>query len=410
MDNIKGQPVALSFLKKILAEKSYGRAFLFIGRKGCGKFTSAISFTEGILNKNPFLSSDFLFYRNDDFSLKTRFFLKQSGGPEFHSLIARYLYYLIGRLSIAISLGEIGGIRLEKLPALNKNVTMQDFRNILEEMLINNRYLEEFNESSAYGRNILAVSEELSKKQRIPIDFIRKAIEFNSIKSSNYRVTVIGDFENATEEAQNAALKLFEEIPQNKIIVLTASTVSGILPTVLSRCVFVPFKNLNNKAIKEIFGLSPCSPYYSIRDFMEDNIYNLKEKRKQLVVDFFSRIAPRIQYSGAFFDFIEGITSDEKKGLSLEFLLELNEFFRQLHLMRQGYIRSVDIEVDFEYKKIGEKLLNAIYTVELKEFSKYISELILRIKYNNVTDYVVLPSLLIDIARWYQRAYHTRVV
>lgn len=54
---------------------------------------------------------------------------------------------------------------------------------------------------------------------------------------------LINDFENATEETQNAFLKNLEEPQKNIIYILLANSLNGILPTIISRCEVREIKN-----------------------------------------------------------------------------------------------------------------------------------------------------------------------
>lgn len=87
----------------------------------------------------------------------------------------------------------------------------------------------------------------------IKIEEIRKIIYESSLKpyEAMKRVFIINDAERMTPEAQNAFLKLLEEPPKNHILILTSSNISGILPTVTSRCKTVKFYSLSQDRIKD---------------------------------------------------------------------------------------------------------------------------------------------------------------
>ena len=88
----------------------------------------------------------------------------------------------------------------------------------------------------------------------VKIENIREIIYQASLKPYEGRVKVfiLLDAEDMTEEAQNALLKLLEEPPQNQILILTTSRISGILSTVLSMCKVLKFNLLNQAQIQEI--------------------------------------------------------------------------------------------------------------------------------------------------------------
>lgn len=69
----------------------------------------------------------------------------------------------------------------------------------------------------------------------------QKQIFLKPIKSKT-KAVVLKNCENLTAEAQNALLKVLEEPPKNTIIILTASSINNFLPTILSRCKIIDYK------------------------------------------------------------------------------------------------------------------------------------------------------------------------
>lgn len=428
LNEILGQEQAVSILRRLLREKSEGRTLILLGERGIGKFSLALNFAEEILCKNPFLSTDFLFYRNDDFSLKTRYFLNNLQNEKMKPGIKKYFYYLLGRISSAYTFGEIGKSTLKfKKDSKSRSskstdaeikssasYSINDFRMDLEETLLNGTFYEILESGSKKGdlrysslrENLISISDDITKKQKIPIDFIRSLIEYNSQKSTqNLKISIIGNFENATDEAQNSSLKLFEEPSRGNMIILTADTIAPILPTILSRSIIIKMKRLSPKILKGIFGNSMKPEYFHTTDLMEDEVYNYCMLKKDRVVEFFRNIAPSIQYDNAVFGFIEELASEQNNKLAILFMEELLEFLRNLHLARQEYIRKQDFQafIDPGYREITSRLVSKTFTSEIRELSDEIAELLQGVKYRNITDTAVLPSVLIDLARWYQR-------
>lgn len=407
ISGIQGQAGAVSLLQNFLDEKADGRTIILQGDKGTGKFTSAVRFAAELLGKNPFLSADFNFYRNDDFSMKTGFYLEKRKNPKVQEMLPSYLYYLLGRLSVAVALGEIAksSVKFKKAGKGGETSNVMDFRSELENVLLNNRLGEEL-ENPSFTAGLLAVSDEISKKKRVPIDFIRGTIEFHSLKSpSGKRVTVIGSFESATEEAQNSSLKLFEEPAPGSLILLTAENLGGILPTILSRSIVIKFNPLTPAALETVFGEKTRDKFRSASDHMEDAVYRYSEKAKGQVKEFFTQVAPRIQRENRVFSFIDGITSGDSNKLPVLFLEELASFLRDVFIVRQSQLRSTDLSAfaDPEYADIAAGLAEKTDTAELKDLTEEIGEAVRGIRYGNITDAVVLPNILIDLARWYQR-------
>ncbi len=88
----------------------------------------------------------------------------------------------------------------------------------------------------------------------IKIDKIRQIIYQASLKpyEAGKKIFIITEAENMNEESQNALLKVLEEPRENQIFILTTSRVSGILPTVISRCKAVKFNLLSQALIQEL--------------------------------------------------------------------------------------------------------------------------------------------------------------
>jgi DNA polymerase-3 subunit delta' len=54
--------------------------------------------------------------------------------------------------------------------------------------------------------------------------------------SGAYRIALLPDFQRATTQAANALLKTLEEPPDRVVLLLTANSPEGLLPTIVSRC------------------------------------------------------------------------------------------------------------------------------------------------------------------------------
>ncbi|UCB57116.1 MAG: DNA polymerase III subunit delta' [Candidatus Omnitrophota bacterium] len=100
------------------------------------------------------------------------------------------------------------------------------------------------------------------KGKSISIDDIRILQRQMSLKryEGKTKVFIILEVRHMTEEAANSLLKTLEEPPDDSLIILTSSTLSGLLPTIISRCQIVKFYPLKLEKLKEIliqrYGLS----------------------------------------------------------------------------------------------------------------------------------------------------------
>jgi len=70
------------------------------------------------------------------------------------------------------------------------------------------------------------------------VEEIRDAISFVAEKAyeADYKAVIIDNADSMTPQAANCLLKTLEEPPAGTIFVLTAHSVSGVLPTIASRC------------------------------------------------------------------------------------------------------------------------------------------------------------------------------
>ena len=85
-----------------------------------------------------------------------------------------------------------------------------------------------------------------NKTQKIPVGFIREAIEFVMLKSglSKHKILFIDGAENLTISSQNALLKTLEEPPQNTYIIIQSNRFKCLNQTIYSRCQLIHFNNL----------------------------------------------------------------------------------------------------------------------------------------------------------------------
>ncbi len=92
------------------------------------------------------------------------------------------------------------------------------------------------------------------KPSSIGVDDIREQINDTIMirpYSSYYKVYIVDEAEKMTVQAQNALLKTIEEPPSYAVIILLTTNEDLFLPTILSRCVQLKLKPLQDSVIKE---------------------------------------------------------------------------------------------------------------------------------------------------------------
>ena len=100
--------------------------------------------------------------------------------------------------------------------------------------------------------DIIYVSHE--KPNIISVDDIRHQLNNDIVikpYSSKYKIYIVDEAEKMNTQAQNALLKTIEEPPAYGIILLLTTNADAFLPTILSRCITLNLKSVNEELIKE---------------------------------------------------------------------------------------------------------------------------------------------------------------
>ena len=86
-----------------------------------------------------------------------------------------------------------------------------------------------------------------NKTKKIPVGFIREAINFIMLKSGlgKNKILFVDGAENLTISSQNALLKTLEEPPQNTYIIIQSNRFKCLNQTIYSRCQLIHFNNLS---------------------------------------------------------------------------------------------------------------------------------------------------------------------
>lgn len=75
-----------------------------------------------------------------------------------------------------------------------------------------------------------------------------------------YRVCLLLDLHQATDEAENALLKTLEEPASRVVLVLTATDASLLLPTVVSRCQLLALRGVSEQSIERALNTGALAP------------------------------------------------------------------------------------------------------------------------------------------------------
>lgn len=103
----------------------------------------------------------------------------------------------------------------------------------------------------ATSKQIPLVQVELQDKKSIGIEdmrLLKKSIQLRANSDGEYtRFVLIPNADVLTEEAQNAVLKLIEELPEKTIFMLVVSSKESVLQTIQSRCFIIPVFPITHK-------------------------------------------------------------------------------------------------------------------------------------------------------------------
>ncbi len=103
------------------------------------------------------------------------------------------------------------------------------------------------------------------KPNSIGVDDIREQVVNDvAIKpySSRYKIYIINEADKLTVQAQNALLKTLEEPPEYAVIMLLTTNSEGLLQTILSRCVVLNLKAVDDREIRSYLMAQKQIPDY----------------------------------------------------------------------------------------------------------------------------------------------------
>lgn len=92
------------------------------------------------------------------------------------------------------------------------------------------------------------------KPNSIGVKDIREQINNDIIikpYSGKYKIYIIDEADKLTIQSQNALLKTIEEPPAYAVILLLTTNAEGLLPTVLSRCITIPLRAVDDVEMKQ---------------------------------------------------------------------------------------------------------------------------------------------------------------
>ncbi len=180
------------------------------------------------------------------------------------------------------------------------------------------------------------------------------------------KVVIIDGAENLGPAAANALLKTLEEPPPGTVIILISTSLSLLLPTIISRCQKIRFQPLSIEGFREVVGralplkeealqslafLSGGSPGRALQ-LAEGSIWETRNELLQRVEQLSS------DNIGEFFQFSESLARDKE---GLEGILELlKTFFRDILIFREnGRDKVVNLDLLPSIERLANELSSA---------------------------------------------------
>lgn len=131
--------------------------------------------------------------------------------------------------------------------------------------------------------------------------------------SAKGRAAVFEDASKLTPEAQNALLKTFEELPEEGIIILGASSDAKFLPTVLSRCQITKLQGTSDRGEIKDYSMDVDKLLTSSIEDRFEYIEKLKERKEFLnsLIQYFHQDL-RLHPGGGHLDFLKELLQAEE--------------------------------------------------------------------------------------------------
>ena len=206
-------------------------------------------------------------------------------------------------------------------------------------------------------------TEENEKPTNISVDDIRTQIN-NDIRikpySSKYKIYIVDYADKMNVQAQNALLKTIEDPPPYAIILLLTTNADAFLPTILSRCVTLHLKSVNEDMIKK----------YLMRQ------YHIPDYQAEVCTAFAQgNVGRAIQLASSeeFNELKQNVLSLMKKIHDMEFH-ELNQWIKDISAYKKNINEYLDLFLfwyrDVLYVKATNDITNLIFKDEVYDIKK----------------------------------------
>lgn len=201
------------------------------------------------------------------------------------------------------------------------------------------------------------------KPNVISVDDIRHQLNNDIVikpYSSKYKIYIVDEAEKMNTQAQNALLKTIEEPPAYGIILLLTNNADAFLPTILSRCITLSLKSVNEDLIKEFLMKK-----YMIPDYQADVCAAFAQGNVGKAI--------QLAASGEFNE-LKAFTLSVVKKLEDMDLYELNGMLKQINDYKPKVGEFLDLFTlwfrDVLYMKATNDVNNLIFRDEVYDIKK----------------------------------------
>lgn len=237
----------------------------------------------------------------------------------------------------------------------------------------------------------------------LKVDQVRELRRTLALKpfQARYRVALFLRFQEASEGAANALLKTLEEAPAHVILILTADTPEGLLPTITSRCEVLRLRPLAVEALESYLGsngkiseelkliahIAEGRPGYALRLLNDESVL---ENRAERLADLERMLsATRVEK----FQYAEKLAKD-KDGMRNTLLIWLS-FWRDVFLCVSGASVSM---ANLDRNEIITSLAKKLDLGEARRILNDFKQGLLRLE-RNVNPRLLAEVLLLDLPK-----------
>lgn len=201
------------------------------------------------------------------------------------------------------------------------------------------------------------------KPNVISVDDIRQQINNDIVIKpyhSKYKIYIVDEAEKMNVQAQNALLKTIEEPPAYGIILLLTTNADSFLPTILSRCITLNLKTVNEELMKNYLMKK-----YQIPDYQADVCAAFAQGNVGKAI--------QLAASDEFNELKSSAISLVKKLEDID-LYELNQLIKQINEFKPKIYEYLDLLIlwfrDVLYLKATNNVNNLIFKDEVYDIKK----------------------------------------